>query len=489
MTPTPHPAQAMRHTLRLSSITPLALALVLAGCASLAPDYQRPAAPVPGALPTASSSGDQLAVPAAWDQLVLDARAQGLVRLALQHNRDLRVAQLNLEKARAQLRISEADRYPTVNGVLAAQRAPNTSGQLTNTFQAGLNVSSYEVDLWGRVNSSNQAAQASLLASDASRRATELAVVAGVSAAYLSLAADEELLALAERTLATRQETLKLTQLRVKVGAAADPELRVAESLVAQSQAALAQQQRQRLTDENSLALLIGQAVPPELRPARAAAGTGPSALPDSALLTQSWLGPVVPGTRSEVLLQRPDLIAAEQQLVAANANIGAARAAMFPRIALTGSAGMVSSELSDLFSSGSFAWSLASQAAVALFDAGRNRANVKVAEVNRDIAVAQYEKAIQTAFKEAADSIVGLDSWRQQLVALQDQLASERDRARLTQLRYERGAASALELLDSQRSLYGTEQAVIQTRLAELQNRLALYKALGGWQAAAAQP
>ena len=497
-TPLTTAARQTLGTARRVLANPLLLALALAGCTSLAPDYQRPAAPVPGELPTASTSGDALKVPAGWDQLVLDDKAQALVRLALQHNRDLRVAQLNLEKARAQLRISEADRYPTVNGIVAAQRAPNTSGQLTNTFQAGLNVTSYELDLWGRVNNSTQAAQASLLSSDASRRATELGVVAGVSGVYLSLAADEELLALAERTLLTRQETLRLTELRVKVGAAADPELRVAQSLVAQSQAALAQQKRQRLVDENTLALLIGQAVPEPLRPARDAATavapqaplpaptTTQSQEPASALLTQAWLGPVSPGSRSDVLLQRPDLIAAEQQLIAANANIGAARAALFPRIALTGSAGAVSSELSDLFSSGSFAWSLASQAAVALFDSGRNRANVRVAEVNRDIAVAQYEKAIQTAFKEAADAIVGLDTWRQQLLALQDQLASERDRARLTHLRYERGAASALELLDSQRSLYGTEQAVIQTRLAELQNRLALYKALGGWQAAA---
>lgn len=455
----------------------LLAACVLAGCSSLAPDAKRPASPVPGALPGSSQNASENAVRPAWPTLVRSEATRKLIELALAHNRDLRVATLNLEKARAQADVSGADRWPTLNAAVLAQRAPNTNtGQQTNTFQAGLQVSSYELDLWGRVRDANRAAQANLLASEASRRATELGVVAGVASAYLSLVADEEQLALARRTLATREESLRLTRLRTNVGAAAEPELRTAQSLVAQSRANIAQIQRQRQGDESALAVLIGQPVPAELRP------PAPGVQAGSALLEQEWLAPVAAGTRSEVLLERPDLLAAEQQLAAAQANIGVARAAFFPRLTLTGSAGQVSSELSDLFQSGHFAWSLAAQAAVALFDAGRNRANVRVAEAQRDIAVAQYEKAIQSAFKETSDAIVGLDSWREQLAAQRDQLDNERERARLSRLRYERGAASALEWLDSERSLYATEQAVIQTRLAELQNRLALYKALGGW-------
>ena len=459
-------------------LTPLAaattLALLLSACANFAPDYERPAAPVPAQLPAASVSAPEAVLPR-WDALVREPRLQSLVRLALQHNRDLRVASLNLEKARAQLQVADADRWPTINAVFSGARQPNYQGVQSTTWTAGLGVTSYEADLWGRVRNTRDAASAALLASDASRRSTELGVVAGVASAWLTLAADEELLSLAQRTLRTREETLKLTALRVKVGAAADPERLAAESLTAQARANLAQVQRQRQADEGALMVLLGQPVPAELRPS-------PTTDDRSALIDADWLAPLQPGTSSQVLLQRPDLIAAEQQLVGANANIGAARAARFPRLALTGSAGGVSNDLSRLLTDPTFAWTLVGQASAAIFDAGRNSANVRIAEINRDIALAQYEKAIQGAFKEAADAIVGLDTWQQQLVALQQQLRNERERARLTTLRYEQGATSALDQLDSQRSLFATEQAVIQTRLAELQNRLGLYKALGGW-------
>lgn len=472
----------------------LCAALMLAGCANLGGDAakdaaRRPdAAVIPSTLPAPVAGAPATAAVASdWPTLVQSPQARELVRLALAHNRDLQVAALNVDKARAQLRIGEADRWPTVNAVLGGTRAPNSSGNQANSFTAGLSITAYEADLWGRVKSANAATAAQLGATLANRRAAELTVVSAVVAAHLTLVADDELLALSQRTLSTRLDTLKLTTLRAQVGALADPELRATQALVAQSRAALAQQERQRQLDENALALLIGQPVPPALLPQRAAtsARTTNSA-PASALLSQPWLGELQPGTRSDVLLQRPDVIAAEQQLQAADASVSAARAALFPRIALSTSAGLASGELSSLLNAGNLAWTLGAQATMALFDSGRNQANIAVAKVSRDIAVATYEKALQTAFKEAADGIAGLNTWTVQLAALRDQLSAERDRDRLTRLRFEAGAASALDLLDSQRSLYATEQAVIQTRLAELQNRLALYKALGGWPAEA---
>jgi NodT family efflux transporter outer membrane factor (OMF) lipoprotein len=470
----------------------LCAALVLAGCASLggaaSKDAGRRPDPsvIPSALPSpAAGATASAALASDWPTLVQSPQARELVRLALAHNRDLQVAALNVDKARAQLRVGEADRWPTVNAVLGGTRSPNNSGGLSNSFTAGLSLTAYEADLWGRVKSANAATAAQLGATLANRRAAELTVVTAVVAAHLSLVADDELLALSQRTLSTRLDTLKLTTLRAKVGAVADPELRATQALVAQSRAALAQQERQRQLDENALALLIGEAVPAALLPVRAAATTNSTAT-SSALLNQAWLSELQPAAKSDVLLQRPDVIAAEQQLAAADASVSAARAALFPRIALSTSGGLASSDLSTLLNAGSLAWTLGAQATMAIFDSGRNQANIEVAKVSRDIAVASYEKALQTAFKEAADGIAGLNTWTVQLGALRDQLSAERDRDRLTRLRYDSGAASALDLLDSQRSLYATEQAVIQTRLAELQNRLALYKALGGWPAEA---
>ena len=460
----------MRHTL-----LPLAAALLAVGCTTLTPGYERPASPVPTQLPGASSTtATPATAPTDLRHLVLDERARALIDLALQHNRDLRVAALNLDRARAQLQVSEADRWPTVNAGLGATRAPNTSGDQVSNFQAGLSITAYEADLWGRVRAGNDAARAQLAGTHAAQRTAQLSVATAVASAYLALVADQELLALAQRTLATREDSLKLTQLRAQVGAIADTELRATESLVAQSRATLAQLRRQQATDESALALLIGQPLPDTLRPA--AAGDA------SALISQPWVGEVPSALASDVLLQRPDIEAAEQQLIAAQANIGAARAAMFPRLVLSTSVGSVTSEFAKLFSGGTFAWTLGAQATAALFDAGRNRANVAVAQLNRDVAVAQYEKAIQVAFKEAGDALQSTSTWTEQRAAQATLLDAERERDRLTRLRYERGAANALELLDSQRALFSAEQSAIQARLAELQNRLALVKALGGW-------
>jgi multidrug efflux system outer membrane protein len=439
---------------------------LLAGCMNLAPDYQRPAAPVPASLPSAEAPASQ-AWPG-WAVLLRDERLRRLVDQALANNRDLRVALLNVERSRAQLRLADADRWPTVAAAVNASRAPSTTtGDQVNSFQAGLQVTSYELDLFGRVRNLSDSAAASLLGSEAAARAARLALVTQVAQAWFTLAADQEQLALAKQTLSGREQTLKLTELRAQVGAASDVELQGTRGLLAQARASVAAFERQVAQDRNALALLTGQPV--------AAAD-----LPGAPLDTQA-LAAVPAGASSELLLRRPDVMQAEQALIAANANIGAARAAMFPRITLSGSAGVVSDTLRGLLESGTFAWTLGANAALSIFDAGRNQANVKVAEVNRDVAVAQYEKAIQVAFREAADALVSQAAWRDQVGAQAQLQASESERLRLTRMRYEAGAASLIELLDAERSMAAADQALVQARLGELLNRLALYKAMGG--------
>lgn len=459
--------------LRLSA---LALALLAAGCSSLAPNYERPAAPVPAQLPLASAAaasapaGAQATVrPLTWQELVRPAPLRQLIEQALANNRDLRVAALNVERAKAQLGVAQADRYPTVGAGFTANRAPNTStGQQATTLTAGLQISSWELDFFGRIASLSDAAKAQLLSSEAGRRSAELTLVGAVVSGWLALAADADLAQVTERTLASRDETLRLTKLRADVGAASQLELQSAESLAASARVAALQLQRQREQDLNALALLVGGPVPAEL-------------LPQAGALDQPVLAEVPVGLSSEVLLARPDVVQAEQALIAANANIGAARAAFFPRVTLTASAGQAASTFSDLFQAGHFAWTLGGQALMSIFDAGRNQANLDAAKVSREITVAQYEKAVQSAFRDTADALAGLATWRDQLQAQQRQLDTTREISRLTELRYSRGAASELERQDAQRSLLATEQAVAQTRLAEQVNRVTLWKALGG--------
>ncbi|HEX5682404.1 MAG TPA: efflux transporter outer membrane subunit [Ideonella sp.] len=447
-------------------------AALLAGCINLAPGYERPGLPVPGVLPAGAATGDALP---AINELLRDERLRKVVQQTLANNRDLRVAMLNIERSRAQLRLADADRWPTVAAAINAARAPSTTtDDQVNTFQAGLQVTSYELDLFGRVRNVSGSAAANLLATEAGSRAARLALVSQVVATWFTLAADQEQLALARQTLAGREQTLKLSELRVNVGAASDVELHGTRGLLAQAQASVAQLERLAAQDANALALLVGQPVTADSLPTAGAP------------LSTDALAAVPAGASSELLLRRPDVIQAEQTLIAANANIGAARAAMFPRITLSGSAGVVSDTLRGLVESGTFAWTLAGNAALAIFDAGRNQANVKVAEVNRDIAVAQYEKAIQSAFRETADALVAQATWRDQVSAQQTLQTGERERLRLTRMRYEGGAANLIELLDSERSLAAADQALVLARLGELLNRLALYKALGGEERAA---
>jgi outer membrane protein, multidrug efflux system len=446
---------------------PLALAMALAGCMSLAPKYERPAAPVAASFPVSAATGEA-AASIGWKRYFADARLQQLIDLALANNRDLRVAVLNIEQARAQYQIRRADQLPTVNLGVSGSRVPGANDSITSSYSAGLVVSAFELDLWGRVRSLSDAAQAQFLATEEARRGVQISLVASVANAYLSLLADDELLALTMQTLRAREESLKLIQLKYDNGVVSKLDLQQGLSLVDAARVVLAQQQRQRAQDVNLLTLLVGQPLPD-------------AAAPAALTLASTQLAELPAGLPSDLLTVRPDIRAAEQQLMAANANIGAARANFFPRISLTGSAGSASSELSGLFKGGSFGWTFAPQAILPLFDYGRNNANLGSARAGRDIAVAQYEKSIQTAFREVSDALAGQATYGQQLRAQRAVAEAEAERFKLSDLRYRSGAASYLDLLDAQRSLFAAQQAAVQANLQRLQNQVTLYRVLGG--------
>ena len=460
----------------LSLVSVASLIALLAGCASSptpsanASDDQRLAqADVSPQLPVgAGAAADTPALD--WRAVVREPRLRQWVTLALQHNRDLAVALATVQRAQAQLGLADANRLPTVGAGLTAARAPNSKGAEATSLSAGVQLSSWEIDLFGRLASLSDAARAQLLASEAGRRAAELTLVAGVLQAGLALQADDELLALARQALDSREQTLKLTQLRETAGAASLLELQAQQTLALQARATLAQLTRQQAQDANALALLLGQPV--------AASGLAASS---AQLADDSWLAEVPAGMSSAVLLRRPDVMSAEQTMVAAQANISAARAAFWPSITLTAQAGQAAPQLAGLFAGGNFVYSLASSALITVFDAGRRQANVAVAQAAQAVAQAQYERAIQAAFRDTADALAGLATWREQGAAQTAQRDVARDTARLTELKASQGAASALERLDAQRALFAAEQAVLQVRLGELNNRVALFKALGG--------
>ncbi len=477
----------------LSRPAALALAAALAGC-SLVPTYERPALPVPAAWPATAApgvagAGTRAAAELPWQDFVQDAALRELIGLALQGNRDLRGVTLAIEQARAQYQIRRADQLPGVAAALNGQRsAPNASAgsdgpSVNSLYTVGVGVAGWELDFFGRVAALKDAALASYLASEEAARAAQTSLVASVASTWLQLQTDTELLALAERTLATREQSLSLVRLRFEQGASSALDLRQAESLVAVAQGARAQQQGLQAQDINLLTLLVGAPIPKRLLPAQAAvalplAAGGPVA-PVPAL---PGFAPIPAGLPSDLLLHRPDIRAAEQQLIAANANIGAARANFFPRITLTASLGRVSTDLEGLLGrGGSGAWSFGPGITLPLFDGGRNQANLEAAQAARAAAVAQYEKAIQSAFREVADALARRSALDNQLDAMRAQARAERARFALVELRYRSGVASHLDLLDAQRSLFTLEQALAQAQLAQRVADVQLYKALGG--------
>ncbi|HSW18906.1 MAG TPA: efflux transporter outer membrane subunit [Ramlibacter sp.] len=454
-------------------------AAVLAGC-SFIPTDERPALPTPASFPGTAAAPVAAPLPG-WQAFFTDERLRQLIATALRNNRDLRVAVLNIEQARAQFGLREADLLPTVGVGASASRARGATGNgLSTTYTAGLLVSSWEIDFFGRLASLSEAARAQVLASEEARKATQVTLVSSVATAWLNLAADEELLALTRQTLATRDESLRLVQLRFDNGASSELDLRQAQSLAESARVTLAQLQRQRMLDLNALGLLLGEPLPDAFS---VGVTTASVSLPD-----------LPPGVPSDVLVARPDVLQAEQQLVSANASIGAARAAFFPRISLTAGIGTASSELTGLFKGGSWGLTATPQLLAPIFDAGRNESGLRSAKVTREIAVSQYERAIQTAFREVSDALAGRATLGEQLRSQTAVTEAEAVRLRLSQMRFDAGVSSTLDVLDAQRTAFAAQQAQIQTRLLLLQNQVAMYRALGGgWsdatQAAAARP
>ncbi len=485
------------HAPRLARLTGYVVtALALLGGCSFIPTYERPAAPVAPLYPVADGTATTALAPASlpWQQFFTDPRLQKLIARAIDNNRDLRVAVLNIEQARAQYGITRANQFPSVNGVVSGSRSPSqsqsganggTGGGITSLYTVGLQVTAYELDFFGRVASLKEQALAQYLATEEGRKTTQISLIAQVANTYLATLADEELLDITRRTLATREESLKLSKLRFDSGVASELDYRLVESLLEAARFAYAQQKRQRALDDNALTLLVGQplstlgaAILPPSTAALPISGVAANAV---SLAQAQPMVDVPAGLPSELLVSRPDIRQAEQLLLASNANIGAARAAFFPKISLTLQAGTASNQLSRLFDSGTFAWSFAPQLLAPIFDAGRNRAGLDLARAQQGLAIAQYEKAIQVAFREVADALATRATLGDQLRASQAQVNAETVRLRLAGLRYDNGVASYLDALDAQRSLFTVQQALVQTRLAQLQSQVTLYKVLGG--------
>ena len=457
---------------RALTSTALAAALSLAGCMSFIPAYERPAAPVASAyaaeLLPVGAAGAEAAAQIEWQRYFADTRLKRLIEIALANNRDLRVAVLNIEQARAAYQVRRADELPSLGGGVNAQRQAGSGGGLVNTYAVGFQVTGFELDFFGRVRSLSQAALAQFLATEEARKTVQIALVAAVANTHIGLLADDELLRVTREALRTREESFRLTKLKFDAGASSALDFRQAEQLLEGARAALAQTQRQRALDENALVLLLGQPLPADLPPA-------------TPMAAQQALADLPAGLPSDLLARRPDVRAAEQQLLAANASIGAARAAFFPRIALTANTGTASSQLSGLFQSGSFALTGVATLLQPIFDAGRNQASLDVAKVNKDIAIAQYEKAIQTAFREVADALAGRATLGEQLRAQAAQTNAAQVTYKLADLRYRNGASSYLEVLDAQRNLFAAQQALAQVQALQVQNLVTLYKVLGG--------
>ncbi|WP_370682357.1 efflux transporter outer membrane subunit [Comamonas sp. GB3 AK4-5] len=479
----------MKRLMTQTSTTAAAAALtaLLAGC-NLAPTYQTPALPVAdvvsaSAVPVvASADALQQAQALQWLQ---SAPLREVVALALSHNRDLRVALENIEKARAQYGITRADLLPSVNAQAQGNRARtaadlSSSGasSITSQYTAQLGFASYELDLWGRIRNLSEAGLQQFLQSQDNQRNVQLGLVADVANAWLTLAADQARLQLARDTLASREQSFALAKRQYEIGATSGLALVQNQTTVDQARGDVASYTAQVERDRNALQLLVGGTVPQALLPT-AQTLTDPQ--------TAAALLPVPAPLPSSVLLRRPDVQAAERNLQAMNANIGAARAAMFPTISLTASVGTGSNELDGLFGGGNRTWNFIPLVKLPIFDGGRNRAGVQVAESNQRIALSQYEKTVQTAFKETADVLADRAQWSERLAAQTSLVDHTQKALDLSDARFKSGVDNYLTVLDAQRSLYAAQQTLIGLRLSEQQNRVTLWKVLGGEQVAPA--
>lgn len=462
-------------------------AVLLSACVAPPPQPENMDVGIPDQLPavsttmsTTAKSAPLLDASETWQQFFTDPALQTLIQSALVFNSDLKAATARVAEARAVYGIRESERLPQlgaqaegergrVPGDLSVTQEATTRGQ----YQAGLGVSAFELDFWGRVSSLSAAALAQYLATEQARQSFEISLIAMTANAYLEGIALAERIELARKTVATRTESQRIMQARVDVGSASDLDLRSVQSLLLAARSELASLEREKAQNTALIQQLTGQSEPVEAN--------------ESTRLAEQRLDRVIPAQLpSSVLLQRPDIRAAEQALVAARANVDAARAAFFPRITLTGFAGTASADLDGLFRGGSGAWSFMPQISLPIFDGGARESNLALAEARKHIAVADYESAIRGAFKEVADALAAHHWLAEQEKQQADLVASEKDRARLANLRYEQGSSEYLDVLDAQRSLFSAEQMLLQLQQARLSNMVGLYRALGGGASAA---
>ena len=489
-------------------LAPLCAVLILAGCTNLAPTYDRPAAPVPTVLDnTATVAGASEAyAPLGWESMVLSEPLRELIALSLQNNRDLRLAALAIDRAQAQYGVSRADRLPGVSGTAQGSRTRTADdlatpgrSQISEQYSAQLGITSYELDFFGRVRNLNESAWQEVLRVTDNQRSVQLSLVAEVTNAWLTLAADQARLALARETLRSREASYTLTERTFRLGGTSGLVLAQNQTTVESARADVAAFTSQVARDRNALQLLVGAPLPPALLPVTAPtaalvpAATRPASgsrgeratqpVTQMPVLRQSALQLLAVPAQipSSMLLSRPDVMAAERSLQATYANIGAARAAFFPSISLTANVGTASTELSGLFAGGNLLWSFVPQIRLPIFDGGRNQANLEVAEANQRIALAQYERVIQTAFREAADALAERATLTERITAQQALLAATERVYALSDARFKAGVDNYLTVLDAQRSLYAAQQTLLSLQLAEQVNRITLYKVLGG--------
>jgi outer membrane protein, multidrug efflux system len=468
--------------IRRSGVALVAVAALIAGC-SLQPVYERPAAPVATTYPTGDAyksstggSGNSTlpAVDIGWRDFLTDPRLQRLVEIALAYNRDLRAAALNVAQTQAQYRIQRAALFPQMSGFAdsSSSRTPASlsstgNATVTHDYSVGLSAA-WEIDFFGRLQSLSDQALQQYFATAQARKAVDILLVSEITDQYLTLLADEELLAVTQRTLETAQASYKITLLQFQAGTGSELSVRQAETVVEQAKANYSAQLRGRAQAENALVLLIGQPLPADL----------PAPVP---LNTQTILADIPADLPSDLLVRRPDIMQAEATLRGANANIGAARAAFFPTISLTGNLGTASSALGGLFKAGSLAWSFLPSLTFPIFEAGKLQANLDVATVQKDINVAQYEKTIQTAFREVSDGLAARGTYDDQVASLERLTEAQQRRLDLSDIRFRNGVDPYLTVLTAQTDLYNAQQTVVAARLARLTNLVDLYRSLGG--------
>ncbi|PQV48525.1 efflux transporter outer membrane subunit [Paraburkholderia sp. BL21I4N1] len=481
------------------SLIAVAVALFAAGC-TMAPHYQRPAEPVtstfptggvydtqpgatqpgaeagqqkPGAKAAARSANGVAAADIGWREFFVDPRMQQLIEIALKNNRDLRVSVLNMQVSQAQYRIVRAGLFPTLNAAASQTKSRTPTdlafgGQnISNSYSIGLNAS-WEIDFFGRIQSLKDQALATYLGTAQARKAAEIALVSQVANQYLTVLELDDLLKVTQDTLKTAQESYRITKLQFDNGTGSELDLRQAQTVVETANANLQAQARLRAQGENALVLLLGEPLPADLPPGLT--------LDDQNLLTD-----IPAGLPSDLLTRRPDIMEAEENLLAANANIGAARAAFFPKVSLTGNFGTLSPSLGGLFKPGSAAWGFGPSITVPIFEGGQNIANLDVANLQKNVQIATYEKAIQTAFREVADGLAARGTYDQQIQALERNTFAEQRRLDLSNLRYTNGVDSYLSVLTAQTDLYTSQTSLITARMERLQNLVTLYQALGG--------